>query len=83
MKASLMRNFFVVLPVILFVDYFLMVLLGCASCLFGFGNDFYCGSYCLVGKLILLLSAIFFVYLIYPDIAHLMKSGRNATTTKE
>jgi len=83
MKVSLMKNFLIVLPVILFVDFFLMVLLGCASCLFGFGDNFYCGGYCLIGKLILLLSAILFGYLVYPDIRHLFKSGKNASATKE
>jgi hypothetical protein len=55
-----------------------MALLGCAGCLLGFGNGFFCGPYCLVGKAILLLSAVFFGYLIYPDFKHLFGRHRNA-----
>lgn len=83
MKTSLVRNLVIVLPTILFVDYLLMVLLGCASCLFGFGDDYYCNGYCIIGKLILGASAIFFIYLIYPDIIHLIKSNKNVTSTKK
>ena len=68
MKTSLMIKVFMVLPAILAADYILMVLLGCASCLFGFGDDYFCGPYCLAGKIILGLSAIFFSWLISPDI---------------
>ncbi len=67
MKTRIFVKVFLVLPLIIFVDYVLMVLLGCASCLFGFGDSFYCGSYCLIGKGILLLSAVFFIYLLVTD----------------
>jgi len=83
MKTSIIVKVFVVLPILMFVDYILMVLLGCATCLFGFGNDFYCGSYCIIGKIILGLSAIFFLFIIFPDIKELFKKLKNATTTKE
>lgn len=68
MKAPLWIKLSVFLPVILLMDYLIMVLLGCATCLFGFGDDYYCGSYCLIGKIILALSAVLFIYLISPDI---------------
>jgi hypothetical protein len=77
MKASLLMKIFFVLPLLLFVDYLIMALLGCTTCLFGFGNDFYCGPFCLAGKIILALSAIFFGYLIYPDIKAIFKSKKN------
>lgn len=50
-----------------------MVLLGCASCLFGFGNDYFCGPYCIVGKIILGLSGMLFLFLIFPDLKKLVK----------
>ena len=80
MKASIFVKLFFVLPLILFVDYMLMALLGCTTCLFGFGNEFYCGPFCLAGKIILALSAIFFGYLIYPDIKANIKSKRHGAS---
>ena len=77
MKASLLIKILLVLPLILLVDYVLMAILGCATCLFGFGNEFYCGPFCLAGKIILALSALFFGYLIYPEIKEMIKSRKN------
>ena len=68
MKASLWIKLFLVLPLIFLVDYVIMVLLGCSTCLFGFGEDYYCSGYCLIGKILLAASAAFFIYLIYPDL---------------
>lgn len=41
MKTTMLIKFCLILPVLLLVDYITMVLLGCASCLFGFGADYY------------------------------------------
>ena len=57
-----------------------MVIIGCSSCLFGLGDDFYCGPYCIIGKIILGLSVLLFGYIIYPDIAQLFKSSKYAKT---
>jgi hypothetical protein len=81
MKASFYIKLFFLLPLILFVDYILMAIVGCTTCLFGFGDGFYCGPFCLAGKIILALSAIFFGYLIYPDIKAIFKPKRNGTTS--
>lgn len=67
MKTALLIKFALVLPLILLADYVIMVILGCASCLFSLGEGYYCGTYCIFGKLILLLSAIFFGYLVWRD----------------
>jgi len=83
MKASIILKVFVVLPILMFVDYILMALLGCATCLLGFGDDFYCGSYCIIGKIILVLSAIFFLFIIFPDFIKLLKNIKNGTPTKK
>jgi hypothetical protein len=80
MKATFYLKLFLVLPLILFVDYLLMALIGCTTCLLGLGEDFYCGSFCLAGKIILALSAIFFVYLIYPDIKSVFKSKKHGAS---
>jgi hypothetical protein len=82
MKASFFIKVFLVLPLILFVDYILMALLGCTTCLFGLGDEFYCGPFCLAGKIILALSTLFFGYLIYPEIKALLKSKKNVEATE-
>lgn len=78
MKTSILIKVFLVLPLIFLVDYVLMVLLGCSTCLFGIGKDFYCNGYCIIGKILLAASAAFFIFLIYPDIRKLFKSKANA-----
>lgn len=83
MKTSPLIKFCIVLPLLLFVDYVIMILLGCASCLFGFGTDFFCNSYCIVGKIILGLSLAFFLFLILPDIKALFKITKNAATAEK
>lgn len=77
MKASLFLKVFLVLPLILFADYILMAVFGCTSCLFGMGDEFYCGPFCLAGKIILGISALFFGYLIYPEIRRLFLNKHN------
>ena len=83
MKSLLFLKLVLVLPLILIVDYILMVLLGCASCLFNIGDDFYCGPYCIIGKIILAMSAILFGFLIYPDIAKIFRERKYGKATKE
>jgi hypothetical protein len=82
MKSQIFLKVFLVLPLIVFVDWILMVLLGCASCLFGFGDSFYCGLYCLIGKGILLLSAVFFIiYLLFPEIKKAINHKKHVPTS--
>ena len=80
MKASILIKIFFVAPLILFVDYILMAILGCTTCLLGLGEEFYCGSFCLAGKIILALSAIFFGYLILPDIKAIFKLKKHGSS---
>lgn len=82
MKTSLFIKIFFVLPLILFADYLLMAILGCSTCLFGLGEEFYCGAFCFAGKIILALSAVLFVYLIYPEINALFRIKNNVTTAE-
>jgi hypothetical protein len=85
MKASFFWKLFFILPLILFVDYIIMALLGCMTCLFGLGEDYYCSSYCIVGKIILAFSALLLGYLMYPDIKNYIISKKygKATEAKE
>ncbi len=80
MKSSLLIKIFLILPLIMFVDYVIMLSLGCTACLLGFGDGYVCGTYCIIGKVILLLSAIFFIYLIYPDLYRLIKTSKHGAT---
>jgi hypothetical protein len=80
MKASILIKIFLVLPLIIFADYILMAILGCTACLFGLGEDFYCSSFCLAGKIILVLSAIVFGYIIFPDIKLIFKPKKNGAS---
>jgi len=69
------------LPVLIFADYLVMVILGCTSCLLGFGDKYYCGAYCLIGKGVLLFSALLFGWYLFPDVKKaLLRSA--ATKTK-
>jgi hypothetical protein len=67
MKTEILSKVLLVLPTILFIDFLLMTLLGCLTSQLGFGEDFYCGLYCVIGKGILLLSGLIFVYLLLPE----------------
>jgi len=78
MTTQIFLKVFLLLPLIIFVDYVLMVVIGCASCLFGFGDSFYCGSYCFIGKGILLLSAVLFIYLLIPDLKKILTHKKHA-----
>jgi len=77
MKASVNFKVFIVLPLLLFVDYVLMILIGCSTCIFGFGGDFYCGPYCLFGKIILGLSVLFFFFLLLPELKEFLSRIKN------
>lgn len=82
MKAKILIKIFFVLPLILFADYLLMAVIGCTTCLFGLGNEFYCGPFCLTGKIILALSAIIFAYIIYPELKDFLYSRKHVKATE-
>jgi hypothetical protein len=77
MKTSLILKLVIALPILLFIDYLLMVLLGCATCLFGFDENFKCSNYCIIGKSVLFISIVVFGIIVYPDIKGLIKMRRN------
>jgi len=76
MKAAILVKVFLVLPLILLADYLIMAALGCSTCLFGFGDEFYCGPFCILGKIIIALSVAFFGYLIYRDVRKYRNTGQ-------
>jgi len=83
MKTQMLLKALVVFPLILFADYILMAAIGCATCLFGFGDTFYCGPFCLIGKTVLGISAILFFYIISPNFLKSNKNSNYAKTTEE
>jgi hypothetical protein len=82
MRASFYIKLLLVLPLILFTDYLFMAIVGCSTCLFGLGDEFYCGPFCLIAKIVLVLSLLFFGYLIYPEIKAFIKSKRHVEATE-
>ena len=65
---------FVFLPLLFFVDYLIMIIIGCASSLFSFADNFYNGTFCTIGKSVLALSLIGYVLIIGPDLKSLVKN---------
>ena len=72
MKTKLIIKLVVVVPLIIFADYIVMSVLGCVSCFAGAGENYFCGTYCIIGKILALLSILFFLYLIFPEIKSLI-----------
>jgi hypothetical protein len=76
MKTMLILKLVIGLPLVIFVDYVLLAILGCVTCLFGFGDDYYCGSYCQLGKGLLLLSAVLYGWYLFPEIKTLFHANK-------
>ncbi len=74
MKTTLLLKVVIGLPIVIFADYLLMAILGCVSCLLGFGDDYFCNSYCLLGKGLLLLSAVLYGWFLFPEIKKLFQA---------
>ncbi len=77
MKTRILIKMILLLPLIIFIDYVLMVLLGCASCIIGFEESFFCGPFCFIGKGILFLSAVLFISLFLRDLRKLLTHKTN------
>lgn len=83
MKTTMLVKLGLVFPFILLVDYLIMVLLGCSSCLFGVGTGYYCNTYCIVGKVLLILSAVLFGLILYPELKTLIKNKKHVATPEK
>lgn len=81
MKTSLLIKVLLGLPLLLLFDWVLMTIFGCSASFLGAGNDFYCGTYCFIGKGLLLLSAVLFLALFVPEIKHFLTHKKNAETS--
>ena len=83
MKSKNLIKVLLVLPVVLFVDYLLMAFFGCFTGIFSPGNEFYTGTYCIVGKIVLVISAVFLFALIFPGIVTIFKIKINGPPSKK
>ncbi len=66
----------VLISFLLFVDYLLMIIIGCTTCLIGFGDHFYENTFQGIGKIIVLLSIIGFVITIFQDLRTFRKKSK-------
>jgi len=80
MKNILLVKVTLFFPVLLFVSYILMAVFGVIAGIIGFGNEFYCGPYCFIGKIVLGVALILFFYLISPDIKAILKTWKNTSS---
>jgi len=55
----------IILPIIAFVDYVIMAVVGCASCALGSTSNFYQCAFCTIGKLVLGASILLFIGILY------------------
>ncbi len=78
MKASFSFKVLLGLPLILMVDYVFMALVGCGSNCLGAKNTFYCGPFCIIGKVVLLLSAVLFLFMFLPEFKQFLDHKKNA-----
>lgn len=83
MKSTVLFKVIVILPAVLFADYIAMIILGCSACIFTPEEEFYCGPFCFVGKIVLVLSALFFLVLFVPDIKKVLRQKKDGQTTKK
>jgi len=83
MKSQLAIKAFFIFPILVLLDYIFMILLGATAYQFGLGNDFYCGPYCLIGKIIGGLTAVLFFFLIFPNIRAIIKTHKNAPSKEK
>ncbi|SDW79293.1 hypothetical protein SAMN05444411_102185 [Lutibacter oricola] len=75
MKDILLKSL-VIIPVIAFVDYLIMILVGCTSCLFGFKDNFYECTFCTIGKIVLVASVLTFLVIIFKDTMSLFNNKK-------
>ena len=60
------------IPAIFFVDYIIMIVIGCVTCYLGCATDFYDCTFCNIGKFVLAASLILFIVALIPDIKSLI-----------
>ena len=83
MKTILFAKILILLPIVVFANYLLMAIIGCLTFLWGCGDDFYCNSFCLIGKIIFGFTIVVFFFLIFPDIKSITKRLKDTTPAEK
>ena len=76
MKNIALKSLFLI-PAIFFVDYIIMIVIGCATCYLGCASGFYDCAFCNIGKFVLGASIILFIASLIPDIKSLINKPKN------
>lgn len=71
-----------ILPLACFTFYIVMAFVGCIASLLNCNSSFYCGPFCLIGKILGSVSVFLFFFSILPDIKALLNIPRYASTKK-
>jgi len=69
MKPSVVKMLLII-PVLFFLDWIIMTVLGCTSCFLGARNVFYCTIYYYFGIVLMVLTFLLITYLILKPSLH-------------
>ncbi len=75
MKGVMIFKVCIIVPLVIFIDYLVMILLGSVAHIAGCGDGFYCGPFCIVGKVLLGLSVIL---IFFPEIKEFVLKGKSS-----
>lgn len=76
MKNILLKSL-VIFPIIAFVDYLVMIAVGCTGNFLGYSNNFYECTFCTIAKIVFTVSVAGFLLVITFDIiSHLKKRNQ-------
>jgi hypothetical protein len=71
------------IPFVLFLEYVVFIIIGCVASGCGMKESFFCGTYCITGKIVLLITGLFFVTLLCFDIKKIRKKNKLCQDQKE
>jgi hypothetical protein len=75
MKNIALKSLFLI-PVIFFIDYIILIVIGCVTYYLGCTSAFYECTYCNIAKFVLAASIILFIIAIIPDIKSLLSKPK-------
>lgn len=75
MKNIALKSLFLI-PALFFVDYIIMIIIGCVTCFLGCTTDFYECSFCNIGKIVLAVSLVAFIVALIPDVKSLISKPK-------
>jgi len=77
MRAIALKSL-VILPIIAFVDYIIMIAVGCTGSLIGSTDNFYECTFCTIGKVVLIISVLAYVLMLIFDVKMFVESRKHA-----